>query len=127
MLNQQSNCAGTWAAPYTSRLWQFAIDGNHTQIVRYAVWRARTEEERAHATKVFHEVALPRKLKKVSAEDAFAAEAQGEVVSARREEHLFKPDVDVVNVRRLLRKAFLDPVTQNTRVDIPQGALLYPL
>ena len=30
------------AAPYTSRLWQFAIDENRTQIVRYAVWRART-------------------------------------------------------------------------------------
>jgi phenylpropionate dioxygenase-like ring-hydroxylating dioxygenase large terminal subunit len=114
------------AAPYTSRLWQFAIDENRTQIVRYAVWRARSEEERAKATKVFNEVALPR-LKKVSAEDAFAAEAQGEVISARRGEHLFKPDVDVVNVRRLLRKAFLDPINQNGRVEIPQGALLYPL
>ena len=114
------------AAPYTSRLWQFAIDENRTQIVRYAVWRARTDEERARATKVFNEVALPR-LKKVSAEDAFAAEAQGEVVSARREEHLFKPDVDVVNVRRLLRKAFLDPINEKRRVAIPEGALLYPL
>ncbi|MGB6538514.1 MAG: Rieske 2Fe-2S domain-containing protein [Xanthobacteraceae bacterium] len=114
------------AAPYTSRLWQFAIDDNRTQIVRYAVWRARTEDERKHAARVFQEVALPR-LKKVSAEDAFAAEAQGEVVSARREEHLQKPDVDVVNVRRLLRKAFLDPIADNRRVEIPQGALLYPL
>jgi phenylpropionate dioxygenase-like ring-hydroxylating dioxygenase large terminal subunit len=114
------------AAPYTSRLWQFAIDENRTQIVRYAVWRARTEAERSQAAKVFQDVALPR-LKKVSAEDAFAAEAQGEVVSARREEHLFKPDVDVVNVRRLLHKAFLDPIKENRRVEIPRGALLYPL
>ena len=114
------------AAPYTSRLWQFAIDENRTQIVRYAVWRARTETERSQAAKVFQDVALPR-LKKVSAEDAFAAEAQGEVVSARREEHLFKPDADVVNVRRLLRKAFLDPIKENRRVDIALGALLYPL
>lgn len=114
------------AAPYTSRLWQFAIDENRTQIVRYAVWRARSDQERAEAAKVFQDVALPR-LKKVSAEDAFAAEAQGEVVSARREEHLQKPDVDVVNVRRLLRKAFLDPIHGERRVGIPQGALLYPL
>jgi phenylpropionate dioxygenase-like ring-hydroxylating dioxygenase large terminal subunit len=114
------------AAPYTARLWQFAIDEGRTQIVRYAVWRARTQEERAHATKVFEEVALPR-LKKVSAEDAFAAEAQGEVISARREEHLMRPDVDVVNVRRLMRKAFLEPLTENRRIDIPSDALVYPL
>jgi hypothetical protein len=114
------------AAPYTSRLWQFAIDESRTQIVRYAVWRARTQEERAQAMKVFEDVALPR-LKKVSAEDAFAAEAQGDVISARREEHLMRPDVDVVNVRRLMRKAFLEPVTENRRVNIPQDALMYPL
>ena len=114
------------AAPYTSRLWQFPIDENRTQIARYAVWRARSKEERDEATRVFHEVALPR-LKKVSAEDAFAAEAQGDVVSARREEHLQKPDVDVVNVRRLLRQAFLEAIKENRRVEIPKGALLYPL
>ena len=114
------------AAPYTSRLWQFAIDESRTQIVRYAVWRARTAEERAHATRVFEDIAMPR-LKKVSAEDAFAAEAQGEVISARREEHLMRPDVDVVNVRRLLRKAFLEPLTDNRRVNIPKDALVYPL
>jgi phenylpropionate dioxygenase-like ring-hydroxylating dioxygenase large terminal subunit len=114
------------AAPYTSRLWQFAIDENRTQIVRYAAWRARTEAERANAAKVFHDVALPR-LKKVSAEDAFAGEAQGEVVSARRGEHLQRPDVDVVKVRRLLRKAFVEPISENRRVGIPAGGLLYPL
>jgi phenylpropionate dioxygenase-like ring-hydroxylating dioxygenase large terminal subunit len=114
------------AAPYTSRLWQFAIDENTTQIVRYAVWRAKTDEERSQATKVFNDVALPR-LKKVSAEDAFAGEAQGEVVSARLGEHLQKPDVDVVKVRRLLREAFVKPVADDERVGIPEGALLYPL
>ena len=39
------------AAPYTARLWQFAIDEHRTQIVRYAVWRARTDEERERATR----------------------------------------------------------------------------
>jgi hypothetical protein len=114
------------AAPYTSRLWQFAIDENRTQIVRYAVWRARTPEEREKATRVYHDLALPR-LQKVSAEDAFAAEAQGDVVIARNNEHLLAPDVDVVNVRRLIRKAFVSPLADATRVGIAKDALLYPL
>lgn len=114
------------AAPYTSRLWQFAIDETHTKIMRYAVWRASTPEERERAAKVFHDVALPRLLK-VSAEDAFAGEAQGEVVSARRGEHLMRPDADVTKVRRLLRKAFVEPITENRRVNLPEGALQYPL
>jgi hypothetical protein len=114
------------AAPYTSRLWQFAIDENRTQIVRYAVWRARTGAERERATRVFRELALPR-LQKVSAEDAFAVEAQGDVVTARREEHLMLPDVDVVNVRRLLRRAFLAPLRERQRIAVAEGALAYPL
>jgi phenylpropionate dioxygenase-like ring-hydroxylating dioxygenase large terminal subunit len=114
------------AVPYTSRLWQFAIDENRSQIVRYAVWRARTGAERERANRVFRDLALPR-LQKVSAEDAFAAEAQGDVVTARREEHLMSPDIDVVNVRRLIRKAFLAPLTQHQRIGIPDGALVYPL
>jgi nitrite reductase/ring-hydroxylating ferredoxin subunit len=114
------------AVPYTSRLWQFAIDEKRTQIVRYAVWRARTAEERERATRVFHDLALPR-LQKVSAEDAFAAEAQGDVVTARQEEHLLAPDVDVVNVRRLIRKAFLSPIIEHRRIGVPDGALRYPL
>jgi hypothetical protein len=114
------------AVPYTSRLWQFAIDEKRTQIVRYAVWRARTSEERETATRVLHDLALPR-LQKVSAEDAFAAEAQGDVVTARQEEHLLAPDVDVVNVRRLIRKAFLSPIIEHKRIGVSDGALRYPL
>jgi phenylpropionate dioxygenase-like ring-hydroxylating dioxygenase large terminal subunit len=114
------------AEPYTSRLWQFALDEHRTQIVRYAVWRARTDEERARAARVYRDLALPR-LQKVSAEDAFAAEAQGDVVSARREENIMSPDIDVVNVRRAMRKAFLSALTEHRRIDIAQGALRYPL
>src|SRR5262249_61634664 len=109
------------AVPYTSRLWQFAIDENRTQIVRYAVWRARTATERERATRVFRDLALPR-LQKVSAEDAFAAEAQGDVVTARQNESLLSPDVDVVGVRRLIRKAFVSPFSDDTRVDISKQA-----
>jgi nitrite reductase/ring-hydroxylating ferredoxin subunit len=114
------------AAPYTSRLWQFAIDAEHTQIVRYAVWRATTEAEREKATKVFNELALPR-LKKVSAEDAVACEAQGDVISARQTEHLMSPDVDVVNVRRLIKRAFNAGVSGETRVSIEPAQLAYPI
>ncbi len=114
------------AVPYTARLWQFPIDEQHTQIVRYAVWRAVTAAERAEATRVFNELTLPR-FQKVSAEDAFASEAQGDVVSARRGEHLLSPDVDVIRVRRLLAKAFVSPILHNERVSVPDGALQYPL
>ena len=114
------------AVPYTSRLWQFPVDEHRTGIARYAVWRARTHEEREKATQVFQHLALPR-LQKVSAEDAFAAEAQGDVVTARQEENLMAPDVDVVNVRRLIRKAFLSPITEHRRIDIAGEALRYPL
>ena len=114
------------AAPYTSRLWQFAVDENRTHVARYAVWQARTAEEREKATRVFHDLALPR-LQKVSAEDAFAAEAQGDVVTARQNEHLLSPDVDVVGVRRLIRGAFVAPIADNRRVAISKEALLYPL
>jgi phenylpropionate dioxygenase-like ring-hydroxylating dioxygenase large terminal subunit len=114
------------AAPYTSRLWQFAVDENRTHIARYVVWRARTDEERETAKRVFHDLALPR-LQKVSAEDAFAAEAQGSVVTARQEENLMAPDIDVANVRRLIRRAFLSPLTEQRRIDVAERALVYPL
>jgi hypothetical protein len=112
--------------PYTSRLWQFAVDAEHTQIVRYAVWRATTAADREKVTKVFNDLALPR-LKKVSAEDAVACEAQGDVVSARQSEHLMSPDVDVVNVRRLIKRAFLAGLTGTSRVSIEPDQLAYPI
>jgi nitrite reductase/ring-hydroxylating ferredoxin subunit len=114
------------AIPYTSRLWQFAIDADHTQIVRYAVWRASNDAERARATKVFNELALPR-LKKVSAEDAFACEAQGDVVTARQTEYLMDPDVDVIKVRRLIKHAFVNGYIGAPRIGIVPSSLLYPL
>lgn len=118
--------AAPGAAPYCSRLWQFAIDGEHTQIVRYAVWRASTEEERARATRVFNEIALPR-LQKVSAEDAHACEAQGDVVTARQNEYLMGPDIDVVKVRRLMERAFIAGQTGGKRVGIAKNSLLCPV
>ena len=114
------------AASYVSRLWQFPIDAQRTQIVRYAVFRAENDEQRAEVTRVFHDLALPR-LQKVSAEDAWAGEAQGDVVSARRSEHLMAPDKDVVGVRRLMHRAFMEPYSTGARVPVREGALVFTL
>jgi phenylpropionate dioxygenase-like ring-hydroxylating dioxygenase large terminal subunit len=112
---------------YAARLWQFPVDEQHCQIVRFVTWRATSEAERERATTVFHEIALPR-LEKVAAEDAFAAEAQGDVVAARSQEFLFAADEDVVQVRRLIAKAFLATAGSNReRIAIPAGALVYPV
>src|SRR5690606_28828856 len=114
------------AAPYASRLWQFPQDDKHTIVQRYLCWRASTEQERAAATRLFNEVALPR-LKQVNAEDAFAAAALGDLIEARRQEYLLGPDEDVVKVRRLLRSAFVTQALEGQRIDNPAGALAYPV
>jgi phthalate 4,5-dioxygenase oxygenase subunit len=114
------------AAPYASRLWQFPQDEKHTTVVRYLAWRASTPEERAEATRLFNDVALER-LDRVNAEDAFAAEAQGDLIEARSGEYLLSPDEDVIKVRRLLRSAFVSQVTQSERIDNPAGSLAYPV
>ncbi len=114
------------AAPYASRLWQFPQDDKHTIVVRYLCWRAGTEAERAEATRLFNEVALPR-LDRVNAEDAFAAEAQGDLLEARSQEYLLGPDEDVVKVRRLLRRAFVAQAADGERIDNPAGSLAYPV
>lgn len=113
-------------APYAARLWQIPIDEKRTLVVRFLSWRASTAEERARIEKVFNDVALPR-LQRVSAEDAFAAEAQGDVVEARRAENLLSPDVDLVRLRRLLRDAYVTQVTDSVRIAVPAGALRFPV
>jgi len=113
------------AAPYASRLWQIPQDAQHTTVVRFLSWRARTEAERATATRLFNEVALPR-LELVNAEDAFAAEAQGDLIEARSREYLLAPDEDVIKVRRLLRTAFVSQAQHGERIDNPAGSLAYP-
>jgi phenylpropionate dioxygenase-like ring-hydroxylating dioxygenase large terminal subunit len=115
------------APAYAARLWQFPVDETHCQVVRFVTWRATGDAERARAEQVFRDVALPR-LEKVAAEDALAAEAQGDVVAARSQEFLFAADEDVVQVRRLIAKAYLSTAGANReRIAIPAGALVYPL
>ena len=118
--------AAPGAAPYASRLWQFALDEEHTMVVRFRSWRARTDAEREAVKKVYENIALPR-LDKVGEEDAWAAEAQGDLVSARSEEFLLSPDEDVVKVRRLIAGAFVAQKQSASRVDVRAGALEYPV
>jgi phenylpropionate dioxygenase-like ring-hydroxylating dioxygenase large terminal subunit len=113
-------------APYTSRLWQFPQDEAHTIVVRYLAWRATSDAERAEASRIFNNVALPR-LNLINEEDAFAAEAQGDLIEARSHENLLAPDEDVVKIRRLLRNAFLAQAQETRRIDNPDGALAYPV
>jgi len=114
------------AASYASRLWQFPVDENQTMIVRFLTFRARTEAERAKAKATFESVAAQR-LEKVGEEDAWAVEAQGDLLESRRTENLLSPDEDVVKVRRLIARAFVNQLTSGSREGIPPGALNCPV
>ena len=112
--------------PYASRLWQFAIDEDHTMVVRFLTFRARTEAERERVRETFEKFARPR-LDKVGEEDAWAAEAQGGLMQARSNEFLLSPDEDVVKVRRLIAQAHLAQLSACARVPVPEGALACPV
>ena len=113
------------APPYTSRLWQFPVDERRTQIERFICWRARSSGERARAEQTFNELAEPR-LKKISAEDAQMAAAQGDLVEARSREFLFNVDMDVIRIRQLLKEAFLAQLDRR-RVPVADRALVHPI
>lgn len=111
--------------PYASRLWQFPQDEGHTLVVRYLAWRAPDTAAREEATRIFNSVAAAR-LNQVNAEDAFAAEAMGDVIEARSRECLLTPDEDVIKVRRLLQQAFMAQAGKHERIDVTPAALAYP-
>jgi phenylpropionate dioxygenase-like ring-hydroxylating dioxygenase large terminal subunit len=112
--------------PYAARLWQFPQDETHTLVVRYLAWRARTAQERELATKTFEGVARTR-LERVAAEDAAAAEAQGDLLEARLNENLLGPDADVIKVRKLIAEAHLAARKDGGRIAVAPHSLLYPL
>jgi phenylpropionate dioxygenase-like ring-hydroxylating dioxygenase large terminal subunit len=113
------------AASYASRLWQFPVDETTTMVVRFLTFRARTEAERAKAKATFQSVAAER-LDKVAEEDAWAAEAQGDLLEARRGEFLLAPDEDVVKVRRMIARAFVSQAG-GVRDAVTPGALDCPV
>jgi phenylpropionate dioxygenase-like ring-hydroxylating dioxygenase large terminal subunit len=111
--------------PYAARLWQFPIDETHTQVVRFLCWRARTSEERERATQVFQTVAKKR-IERVAAEDAAAAEAQGDLIEARLNESLLGPDADVIKVRKMLAAAHLESTKKARRIEVAPRSVVYP-
>ena len=56
-----------------------------------------------------------------------AGEVQGDLLEARRSENLLAPDEDVVKVRRMIARAFVNKVTAGSRDPIPPGALDCPV
>jgi phthalate 4,5-dioxygenase oxygenase subunit len=111
--------------PYVSRLWQFPIDDSRCLIQRFAVQRVTTAEARARWEKLFKEVVEPR-FKNISREDAIIAESQGDLVTARTNEHLFEPDISMYEVRQNIRKAFLAQRDGN-RIVPTKESLVWPI
>jgi nitrite reductase/ring-hydroxylating ferredoxin subunit len=111
--------------PYVSRLWQFPIDDSRCLIQRFAVQRAATAEARAGWEKLFTEVVEPR-FKSISREDAMIAESQGDLVTARTNEHLFEPDISMYEVRQNINKAFLTQRDGN-RIAPTKESLVWPI
>jgi phenylpropionate dioxygenase-like ring-hydroxylating dioxygenase large terminal subunit len=114
------------AATYASRLWQFPVDEHQTMIVRFLAFRARTDAERELAKKTISGVAGQR-IEKVGEEDAWAVEAQGDLLEARLNENLLGPDEDVVKVRRMIASAFTGQLLEGRRDGVPPGALDFPV
>ena len=117
--------AAPGAPPYASRLWQFPVDATRTMIVRFLTFRASSDAERARASNFFEAVVRDR-IERVGEEDAWAAHAQGDLISARAHENLLSPDEDVVKVRRMIAAAHVDPLLGRPRHAIPGGALAFP-
>jgi hypothetical protein len=111
--------------PYVSRLWQFPIDDSRSIIQRFAVQRAPTTEARERWEKLYTEVVGPR-FKSISREDAMIAESQGDLVTARTNEHLFEPDISMYEVRQNIRDAFLAQLSGN-RMAPSKNSLVWPI
>ncbi|HEY7165465.1 MAG TPA: aromatic ring-hydroxylating dioxygenase subunit alpha [Candidatus Binatia bacterium] len=111
--------------PYVSRLWQFPIDDGRSIIQRYAVQKAATAEARERWKKLFTDVVRPR-FKNISREDAMIAESQGDLVTARMNEHLFEPDISMYEVRQTIRDAFLAQLSGH-RIAPTKESLVWPI
>jgi len=113
------------AEPYVARLWQFPLDAHRTIVQRFVGQRAATPESAARWEKLFYEVVKPR-LEGISREDAMIAAAQGDLVTARKHEHLFEPDKSMYEVRQRLKKAFLAQ-REEKRIAPSQESLVWPV
>jgi phenylpropionate dioxygenase-like ring-hydroxylating dioxygenase large terminal subunit len=113
------------AEPYVARLWQFPLDANSTIVQRFVVQRVAVADAQARWEKLYHDVVRPR-LEGISREDAMIAAAQGDLVTARKHEHLFEPDKSMYEVRQRLKKAFLAQREKN-RIAPSQESLVWPV
>ncbi len=113
------------AEPYVARLWQFPLDANRTIVQRFAVQRVSGVEARERWERLFQDVVKPR-LEGISHEDAMIAAAQGDLVTARKQEHLFEPDKSMYEVRQHVKKAFLAQ-REEKRIAPSQESLVWPL
>ena len=111
--------------PYVSRLWQFPIDDSRCIVQRFAVQKAATPEARERWKKLFTDVVGPR-FKSISREDAVIAESQGDLLTARSNEHLLEPDISMYEVRQKIRDAFLSQL-DGKRVVPPKDGLVWPI
>jgi phenylpropionate dioxygenase-like ring-hydroxylating dioxygenase large terminal subunit len=110
--------------PYGSRHYQVPVDETHTLSVRFVAMRAETPEHRAQVEKLWHDVVAPRQ-RMVSDEDKVMIEALGDLYETRSEEYLFKPDHDILKIRRRLAEAYIAQI--NGRRELPtREALVCP-
>lgn len=113
------------AEPYVARLWQFPLDANRTIVQRFVAQRVIGNEARERWEKLFQDVVRPR-LEGISREDAMIANAQGDLVIARKHEHLFEPDKSMYEVRQRVKKAFLAERERNRIAPSPES-LVWPV
>jgi phenylpropionate dioxygenase-like ring-hydroxylating dioxygenase large terminal subunit len=98
--------------PYGSRHYQVPVDETHTLSVRFVAMRGETPEQRAQAEKLWTDVVAPRQ-RQVSDEDKEMIETLGDLYESRSEEYLFKPDHDILKIRRRLADAYIAQVNGN--------------
>lgn len=92
--------------PYVARLYQFAIDAEHTQGSRWVAMRARDEQERDRCRKLWDTVVGPRQAQ-VMQEDKEICETLGDIFEARANEFLFTVDRDVIATRKMMADAWV--------------------
>jgi phenylpropionate dioxygenase-like ring-hydroxylating dioxygenase large terminal subunit len=111
--------------PYVARLWQFPLDEKKTIVQRTVAWRVKSQQDREHRTKLYRDVVRPR-LEGIAREDALVAEAQGDLLTARSNEHLFDPDRTMYQVRQHIKNSFLAQAGGKRVANKPE-ALVWPV
>ncbi len=110
---------------YVPRLYQFAIDANTTQTSRWVAMRAATQADRDRCAELWEKVVGPRQ-RQVVAEDKVISESLPDLAATRNNEFLFNADREVVQLRRMMEKAWLDQRAGHRALPTPD-ALAFPI